>query len=163
MDKRVHGKGNGRKRKRAGDVKRCVAAVGKLRSAEVLSPDMFEDFWFRNRKLAVDEVAGSRYHRLMAWHTASEESTVMSESARRLLLIYTHHEIDDLMPSADRRPTEHGMETRLAAAVREFAGLSGTGEDVVMHARLEARPYMELVRLFGLGIIFLAGTETRDL
>ncbi len=163
MDQRAHGKGNGKKRRRVGDVKRCVAAVRKLRSATELSPDMFRDLWFSNRKLALNEVVSSRHHRLMAWHTTLEKSTVISESARRLLLMYTHHEIDDLMNDSDRRPTGKGMETKLAAAIREFAELSGTGEDVITRARLDARPYMELMRLFGLGIIFMAGSEARDL
>lgn len=99
----------------------------------------------------------------MAWQNTLEESTVMNESARRLVLMYTHHEIDDLMDGSDRRPTGKGMESRLAAAIREFAQLSKMGKDDIVHARDEARPYMELVKLFGLGIVFMAGTEARDL
>ena len=55
------------------------------------------------------------------------------------------------------------METKLAAATREFAELSGASEDAITRARLDARPYMELARIFGLGIVFMAGTEARDL
>ncbi|WPH01228.1 Hypothetical protein R9X50_00406400 [Acrodontium crateriforme] len=164
MRKREESNGNGRKRKRTDDVNDLVKAVRWLQDGAKIKPHLFNDLWSRKRQLAQESNHTTRYRRLAAITTNVEEHFIVSEGARRFLLMYTHHEIDSLMPDADRMLTDNaGTESSLAAAIREFASLSQLPKKDVAKSRAEARPYMEIAKQFGLGAILMAGDQTRDL
>lgn len=153
------------KRKRTGDVASLIRAVKCLRTGTAVEEAIFRDLWTRKRSLMEASENLNPQQRLVASQKRIDDDSVAGEAARRIQMLFTHHEIEAMVPQATQQAlcNHSSHETALAAATRHFADINALDFEEIQGIRKTARPYLELATRFGLGILLMIGNQTRDL